>query len=498
MVTQMYFPGDPAARPSTRSTRRSPDQKGARPTGGQLRPRRQHPRMGYRLPVGHRPDRGSAHPDREPRPREPTTDATLLPATPGQTVGPFFGYALPFDRCNELVPPGSPNAVQLHGVVADADGRGVPDALLEIWQADADGTIPNATGSLHRDGWTFTGWGRASTDDSWPVQLLHRHSRCHRTRCGAVHSDHRVRQGAAEPVVHPRLRTRRATGRRSAAEHAARPSVVTRSSPLATKPVYASTSNCRTRRTSPRRSSCVTRATSDDRPVLARRRSRWRPDERRARSWRPWSRWNGAWLDGLVDAGIAPREARAQLVDLLAESDLEAIARRADADGNPVSGLVSLLRERSAEPTARWLHRGLTSQDVVDTALMLCARDVLIRDRRRVRHPGTGAVAISPKLTAAHTALARTLTQAALPSTLGAKFARWLTGVLDAAEPLSGAAARRCRFRLAVRWERLAAATELTGSVDGAIALSDGLAARTATGARSAVAYHPLGGHPDR
>ena len=36
---------------------------------------------------------------------------------------------------------------------------------LEIWQANADGTIPTSTGSLHRDGWTFTGWGRAGTDD---------------------------------------------------------------------------------------------------------------------------------------------------------------------------------------------------------------------------------------------------------------------------------------------------------------------------------------------
>lgn len=91
--------------------------------------------------------------------------STLLTATPGQTVGPFFGYALPFGRCNELVPPGAPNAVQFSGVVSDGDGRPVPDALLEIWQADADGAVPNSPGSLHRDGWTFTGWGRASTDD---------------------------------------------------------------------------------------------------------------------------------------------------------------------------------------------------------------------------------------------------------------------------------------------------------------------------------------------
>ncbi|MBO0677589.1 protocatechuate 3,4-dioxygenase subunit alpha [Mycolicibacterium sp. S2-37] len=89
----------------------------------------------------------------------------ILPATPGQTVGPFFGYALPFDRGNELVPPGSPNAVQLWGIVADGDGRPVPDALLEIWQADADGTVPSSPGSLNRDGFTFTGWGRAGTSD---------------------------------------------------------------------------------------------------------------------------------------------------------------------------------------------------------------------------------------------------------------------------------------------------------------------------------------------
>jgi protocatechuate 3,4-dioxygenase, alpha subunit len=89
--------------------------------------------------------------------------STLTP-TPGQTIGPFFGYALPFERDNELVPPRSPGAIRLHGTVADGAGSPVPDALLEIWQADADGTVPTATGSLRRDGWTFTGWGRANTD----------------------------------------------------------------------------------------------------------------------------------------------------------------------------------------------------------------------------------------------------------------------------------------------------------------------------------------------
>lgn len=84
-------------------------------------------------------------------------------ATPGQTIGPFFGYALPFDRGNELVPPDSPGAIRLHGTVTDGGGQPVPDALLEIWQADADGMVPTS-GSLRRDGATFTGWGRAATD----------------------------------------------------------------------------------------------------------------------------------------------------------------------------------------------------------------------------------------------------------------------------------------------------------------------------------------------
>jgi protocatechuate 3,4-dioxygenase alpha subunit len=90
---------------------------------------------------------------------------STLTATPGQTIGPFFGYALPFERDNELVSPGSPGAIRLHGLVTDGAGRPVPDALIELWQADADGVVPTATGSLHRDGWSFTGWGRASTDD---------------------------------------------------------------------------------------------------------------------------------------------------------------------------------------------------------------------------------------------------------------------------------------------------------------------------------------------
>ena len=89
-----------------------------------------------------------------------------LAPTPGQTIGPFYGYALPYDGDSALVPPTHPDAVRLHGRVLDGAGNPVPDALVEIWQADPAGRVPREPGSLHRDGFTFTGWGRGGTDNA--------------------------------------------------------------------------------------------------------------------------------------------------------------------------------------------------------------------------------------------------------------------------------------------------------------------------------------------
>lgn len=89
-----------------------------------------------------------------------------LTPTPGQTVGPFFGYALPFEKDNELLAPGSAGSIRLHGTVTDGAGEPVPDAALEIWQPAADGSIVAESGSLVRDGYTFTGWGRTSTGNT--------------------------------------------------------------------------------------------------------------------------------------------------------------------------------------------------------------------------------------------------------------------------------------------------------------------------------------------
>ncbi|HUR75606.1 MAG TPA: hypothetical protein VMZ00_15100, partial [Sporichthya sp.] len=64
---------------------------------------------------------------------------TFSAATPGQTVGPFVGVALPRAGAEDLVAPGTPGAVRLTGRVLDGESAPVPDALLEICQPDGFG-----------------------------------------------------------------------------------------------------------------------------------------------------------------------------------------------------------------------------------------------------------------------------------------------------------------------------------------------------------------------
>ncbi|MFI9719984.1 protocatechuate 3,4-dioxygenase subunit alpha [Streptomyces sp. NPDC052396] len=91
--------------------------------------------------------------------------------TPSQTIGPYFGIALPFADGGDPAPAGHPAALTLHGAVYDAEGAPVPDALLEFWQAAPDGSRSGAPGSLRRDGVTFTGFARVPTDDNGRYRL---------------------------------------------------------------------------------------------------------------------------------------------------------------------------------------------------------------------------------------------------------------------------------------------------------------------------------------
>jgi 3-carboxy-cis,cis-muconate cycloisomerase len=136
------------------------------------------------------------------------------------------------------------------------------------------------------------------------------------------------------------------------------------------------------------------------------------------------------------EAALARAEARAGIVPevaatIIADScrvelfDVEELYARAATAGTVAIPLVRLLTERVAEPARGWVHWGATSQDVIDTALVLQMREglALLRDDLR------GVCAEAARLAERHRRtlmVGRTLLQQALPITFGLKAARWL------------------------------------------------------------------------
>lgn len=89
------------------------------------------------------------------------TRTGLLP-TPSQTVGPYFGMALPWPDGPNVVDGDTIGAFWIRGRVTDGVGDPIPDALIETWQADPTGRFPaeSDVGPL-----AFRGFGRCPTDD---------------------------------------------------------------------------------------------------------------------------------------------------------------------------------------------------------------------------------------------------------------------------------------------------------------------------------------------
>lgn len=90
------------------------------------------------------------------------TEALRL--TPSQTAGPYLSIGLLRQLVpTALVPPGDPAAIRLHGRLLDGAGEGVPDGMIEIWQADADGRY--GAGGFH-------GFGRSGTEDAGRFEFV--------------------------------------------------------------------------------------------------------------------------------------------------------------------------------------------------------------------------------------------------------------------------------------------------------------------------------------
>jgi 3-carboxy-cis,cis-muconate cycloisomerase len=167
-----------------------------------------------------------------------------------------------------------------------------------------------------------------------------------------------------------------------------------------------------------------------------------------------------AWLQAMLDfeRALAAAEARAGVIPADAAEaiaaacraelyDPDALARRGRAVGNPAEPTVRALRERLSGAAATDVHRGATSQDVLDTAAMLVARRALAL----VIGELDGAAAACAQLARSHrsTVMAgRTLLQQAVPTTFGAKAAGWLVSLVDARRRLAEIAETRLAVEL--------------------------------------------------
>jgi len=137
----------------------------------------------------------------------------------------------------------------------------------------------------------------------------------------------------------------------------------------------------------------------------------------------------------LEHAGLAPAGAGAAVTAAAARAgdfDIAELSLSSALTGNPVPGLARALTRLVDDPAARAaVHQGATSQDIMDSAAMLLARDAIdaaLADLSR-------AAAAAARLADAHRGslmIGRTLLQQAVPVTFGVVAAGWLAG-LDAA-----------------------------------------------------------------
>lgn len=162
-----------------------------------------------------------------------------------------------------------------------------------------------------------------------------------------------------------------------------------------------------------------------------------------------------------ADCGLIPAEAATAIARAAAELPLPAIklASGTGAAGVPVPALVKALKQALSADQARWVHFGATSQDIVDTALVLNCRELIAVFEQRL----SGIVARLAKLARAHrhTLLAgRTRTQQAVPMNFGFKVANWLAPLLRQQERLQQLKPRLLKVQLAGAVGTLAAMGE--------------------------------------
>jgi 3-carboxy-cis,cis-muconate cycloisomerase len=191
----------------------------------------------------------------------------------------------------------------------------------------------------------------------------------------------------------------------------------------------------------------------------------------------------------LEQAGLAAPGAGSAVTAAAArpgDFDIAELSQSSALTGNPVPGLARALARLVTDPAAKTaVHKGATSQDIMDTAAMLLARDAIDAAADSL----AGAAAATARLADAHRGslmIGRTLLQQAVPVTFGGVAAGWLAG-LDGA--LDGLAWVR-ETRLAVQFGGAAGTLASLGS--------PGAAVKTLMAAELGLADPPLPWHTER
>lgn len=175
---------------------------------------------------------------------------------------------------------------------------------------------------------------------------------------------------------------------------------------------------------------------------------------------------DSAFVRAVVDVESAWLEVLGQDAGLVLSSPLADLAELGEQVGNPIVPILAGLK--GSAPAG--LHRGLTSQDTLDTALML----VTLRVRSRVLADGNALLRALGTMAAAHQATVmcgRTLTQTAVPITFGLKAAQWLTAVSESLSEITA-------LRLPVQCGGAAGTLSLIAEVTDPVQAPSELAAR--------------------
>ncbi|MFK4762419.1 lyase family protein [Microbacterium sp. ZW T5_45] len=157
-----------------------------------------------------------------------------------------------------------------------------------------------------------------------------------------------------------------------------------------------------------------------------------------------------------------------------AEIDVARLAADAVAAGNPIIPLVARLKHPLADDLRLWVHRGATSQDIVDTALMIVASEAVALVHQRLADAGDALERLAQER-GGEVVAARTLTQHAVPLTIGARIDVWRRALARASSRLDGL---ELPAQLSGAAGTSASFVEITGSADGARALAAAFARR--------------------